>query len=351
MIHPRVLRAISTPALGYMDPEFFQVMDETRAMLRATFQTENELTFPISGTGSAGMETAMANFIEPGDKILMCINGYFGERLTDMALRYGADVTRLEKPWGTVFTLDEIEAALLEGEQYKLVAIVHGETSTGALQPVDGLAEMVHRHGALLVLDCVTSLSGVPVKIDAWGVDIAYSATQKCLGCPSGLAPVTISPRAVEVLEQRQSTVANWYLDLKALRKHWIDKNAYHHTISCSLIYALREGLRLTVEEGLENRFARHQAQAEYMWHGLEAMDLTMHVAPEHRLAPLTTVRLPDGLDEAKVRTRLRDEYNIEIAGGFGPLAGKIWRIGLMGFSARRENVTLLLGALREILS
>lgn len=349
MVHPRVLRAMATPLVGYLDPDFFRLMDETVALLRAVFQTQNEITLPVSGTGSAGMEAALCNFIEPGDEVLICVNGFFGERMAEMAGRYGAQVTRLEKPWGGVFTAEEIEAALGR-EAFKLIALVHAETSTGALQPMEGIAEAAHRHGALLVVDCVTSLGGAPVQVDAWGADVVYSGTQKCLGCPPGLAPLTVSPRAAEVLRARKTPVANWYLDLNGLWRYWGPERAYHHTVSGTLVYALREGLRLVMEEGLEARFARHCANAEYLWAGLEALDLSLHVPLAHRLPTLTSVRVPTRADDAQVRARLRDEYNLEIAGGFGPLKGQIWRIGLMGYSSRRENVTLLLGALREVL-
>jgi len=348
--HPRVLRAMTTPLLGYLDPEFLAIMDEVQELLRFVFQTENKLTLAISGTGSAGMEASLCNFIEPGDHVVVGVNGFFGARIAEIAARYGAEVTTLEKPWGQVFTPEEIETAL-KANPTKILALVHAETSTGALQPMDGIGEIAQRQGALLLLDTVTSLSGVPLQIDNWGVDIAYSATQKCLSCPPGLAPITVSERARELMVQRESKVANWYLDLSLLERYWDENRQYHHTVSMSLIYALREGLRMVQEEGLQARHARHRTIAKMLWDGLEELDFEMHVPLEHRLPTLTTLRLYPGLDDAGVRTRLLNDYNIEIAGGFGALAGQVWRIGLMGFSSRRENVTLLLAALRDILS
>ncbi len=351
MVSPRVLRAMATPLVGHLDPQFLALMDEVQHLLRYVFQTSNELTVPISGTGSAGMEAALCNLIEAGDRVLVCINGYFGERMYDMAGRYGAQVDRLERPWGQVFDPGEIESAL-KGKNYKLVALVHAETSTGAWQP--GIAEIAaaaHRHGALLVLDTVTSLGGLPVEVDAWGVDVAYSASQKCLSAPPGLAPITVSPRAREVLRQRKTPVANWYLDLTLIDKYWGHERTYHHTAPITMNFALREALRLVVEEGLEARFARHRQNAERLWEGLDALDLPPLVPREYRLPTLTTAQLPPAIDDAAVRRRLLDEYNIEIAGGFGPLKGKVWRIGLMGFSSRGENVALLLAALKEILA
>jgi alanine-glyoxylate transaminase/serine-glyoxylate transaminase/serine-pyruvate transaminase len=351
MAHPRVLRALATPLVGHLDPEFITLMDEVQQLLRYVFQTKNELTIPVSGTGSAAMEASLCNFIEPGDRVLVAVNGYFGERLCDMAGRYGAQVDRLERPWGEVFDPEEFEAALAR-QRYKLVALVHAETSTGACQP--GLAEITaaaHQHGALVVLDTVTSLGGVPVMIDDWDVDIAYSGSQKCLSCPPGLAPLTVGPRALEVLNARQTPVANWYLDLSMLVKYWGPARTYHHTAPISMNYALREALRLVAEEGLENRFARHRENAEVLWRGLEVLDLPPLVPPAWRLPSLTTPQLPERLEDAAVRGLLLNRYNIEIAGGFGPLAGKVWRIGLMGYSSRLENITLLLAALRQILT
>jgi alanine-glyoxylate transaminase/serine-glyoxylate transaminase/serine-pyruvate transaminase len=349
MVSPRVLRAMAHPLVGHLDPQFIELMNEVQDLLRFVFQTENRLTIPVSGTGSAGMEAALCNFIEPGDAVLIGVNGYFGERLCDMAGRYGARVRRLERPWGEVFDPQEVEEALKKGHA-KVVALVHAETSTGALQPMADMAEIVHRYGGMLLMDCVTSLGGVPVAVDAWGVDIAYSGTQKCLSCPPGLAPVTISPRAAEVLRSRQQKVVSWYLDLTMLQQYWGTERTYHHTAPISMNYALREALRLVYEEGLEKRFERHQTHATLLWEGLEAQGLELHVPPNHRLPSLTTVLVPEGIDEAIVRQRLLAEYNIEIAGGLGAFKGRVWRIGLMGYSSRRENVQLLLSALERLL-
>jgi alanine-glyoxylate transaminase/serine-glyoxylate transaminase/serine-pyruvate transaminase len=349
MVHPRVLRALAQPLVGHLDPQFLAIMSEVQELLRFVFQTANQLTIPVSGTGSAGMEAALCNFIEPGDEVIIGVNGYFGERLCDMAARYGAAVRRLEKPWGGVFSPEEIEAELRK-KPAKLVGLVHAETSTGALQPMESMAEIVHRYGALLLMDCVTSLGGVPVQIDEWGVDIAYSGTQKCLSCPPGLAPLTVNERAREVIHQRKTSVKNWYLDLTMVERYWGDARTYHHTAPISMNYALREALRLVYEEGLEARYARHRRHAEMLWDGLEKLGFAMHVPLAHRLPSLTTPRIPAGVVEKDIRSRLLAEYNVEIAGGLGELAGKVWRIGLMGYSSRQENVTLLLAALRELM-
>jgi alanine-glyoxylate transaminase/serine-glyoxylate transaminase/serine-pyruvate transaminase len=348
-VHPRVLRAMATPLLGYLDPEFLKLLDETRDLLRYVFQTNNEWTLPVSGTGMAGMETVLANLLEPGETLLVCAAGFFGNRLEEVARRHGVNVSKIEKPWGEVFAPDEVDAALRTSPA-KAVALIHAETSTGALQPMEGMSDAAHRHGALLIMDCVTSLGGVPVKLDEWGVDAGYSGAQKCLGCPPGLAPVSVSERAREVMRNRKQKPDVWYFDLELLSKYWGPERVYHHTLSATLVYALREGLRLVAEEGLEARWARHRANAEHLWEGLTELGLVPFVPPSHRLPTLTTVRVPEGVDEAKVRARLRDEYGIEIGAGLGPLKGQVWRIGLMGYASRRENVTLLLGALREIL-
>lgn len=350
MVPTRVLQAMSTPPVGYMDPTYLKVMNDVKELLRYTFQTQNEFTLPISGTGSAGMETALCNFIEPGDYVLIGVNGFFGSRLADMASRYGAVVDCLEKPWGEIFSPEEISLAL-DRKPYKLMAIVHGETSTGAVQTqVDEIAAAAHSHGTLLVLDTVASLGGVPVDVDGWDVDICYSGSQKCLSAPPGLAPITVSPRALSVLNDRKTPVANWYLDLKGIWRYWGDSPAYHHTGPANMVFALREALRLVAEEGLANRMTRHRQNAEFLWEGLEDLGLQPRVPLAYRMASLTTPVLSDGLEEARIRKQLLDDFNIEIAGGFGPLAGKIWRIGLMGFSSRAENVTLLLAALKGLI-
>jgi len=347
--HPRILQAMASPTIGYLDPQFFGIMDQVQDMLRAVFETTNPLTLPVSGTGSAGMEAALCNFIEPGDSVLVGVNGFFSQRMCEMAGRYGAEVRRIEKPWGEVFALEDVREKL-EKKPAKLAAFVHAETSTGALQPLEGLGDLVHAHGGLLLLDCVTSLGGMPVGIDQNGVDIAYSGTQKCLGVPPGLAPLTISARGQAALMARRSKVANWYLDLSLLSKYWGKERAYHHTVPINMIYGLLEGLNIVLEEGLEVRWQRHRENAELLWAGLEKMGMSLFVPRAYRLPSLTTVQIPTGVEDLVVRRRLLNDYNIEIAGGFGPLASKIWRIGLMGHSSRRENVTLLLAALREIL-
>jgi alanine-glyoxylate transaminase/serine-glyoxylate transaminase/serine-pyruvate transaminase len=350
MVAPRVLRAMAHPLLGHLDPKFVNLMKEVQTLLRYVFQTGNEMTLPISGTGSAGMEAAIANLLEPGDEILIGVNGYFSERLCDMAGRYGAEVRRLEKPWGSVFSPEEIDAAL-QTKPVKVVALVHAETSTGALMPMDGMAEVVHKHGALLLIDCVTSLGGLPVMIDEWDVDFAYSGTQKCLSCPPGLSPVTVGPRAREAIHHRKTKVANWYLDLSMIEQYWGDERTYHHTAPISMNFALREALRIVQEEGLDARFARHKENSADLWVGLEDLGLQPVVPAGHRLPTLTTVAVPNGVDEAGIRQRLLDGYNIEIAGGLGAFKGKVWRIGLMGYSSRRENIRLLLSALEEMLN
>lgn len=348
--HPRVLQALSTPQLGHLDPHFIALMNEIQDLLRYAWQTENQLTIPVSGTGSAGMEAAVANMVEPPDVVVVGINGYFGERLADMAGRYGADVVRLEKPWGQVFSLEELRQAL-ERHRPVLLALVHAETSTGARQPFDGVAELCREYDCLLLADTVTSLGGLPLFVDAWGIDVAYSGTQKCLSCPPGLAPLTLGPRAVEKLNNRRSKVANWYLDMSLIGKYWGSERTYHHTAPINMNYGLREALRLVAAEGLEARWERHRANAELLWQGLRDLGLECHVDEEFRLTTLTTVRVPEGVNPQAVTRSLLENYNIEIANGLGQLAGKVWRIGLMGYNSRRENVVLLLDALARVLA
>jgi alanine-glyoxylate transaminase / serine-glyoxylate transaminase / serine-pyruvate transaminase len=348
MAHPRVLEAMSQPLVGHLDPYFLKVMDQVQEMLRYVFQTRNPLTLVVPGTGTSAMETAVANMVEAGDEVLVCANGYFGLRIAEMVERYDGKLTVLKRPWGQVFDLKEIDKAL-EESRAKVVAIVHAETSTGALQPMEGLAQVVHSHGAVLIVDAVTSLGGVPLLVDEWDLDLVYSGTQKCLGCPPGLGPITLGARAMERLHSRKTPVRNWYLDLNGLEKYWGPERVYHHTAPISAFYGLHEGLRLVAEEGLEERWERHRKNAGLFWDGLQAIDLVCHVPQKHRLPSLTTVRIPQGVDDLQVRKRLLEEYNIEVAGGFGELKGVVWRVGFMGYSSREENVRLLLKALEEL--
>ena len=301
LVDPRVLRVMATPLLGHLDPCFLEIMDKTQMMLRYAYQTTNQLTFPVSGTGTAAMEASIANTVEPGTKVLVCINGYFSTRLAEMAGRYGADLRTIQRPWGDVFTPGEVDLALKE-HPAKVVAIVHAETSTGAMQPLDEIVEVVHKHGAILIVDAVTSLGGVPILVDELGIDVCYSGAQKCLGSPPGSSPITVSPRAVEFLGQRKTKVSNFYLDLALLGNYWGPERMYHHTAPISSVYALYEALRIVAEEGLEARWDRHRRNAELLWSGLKDLGLEMHVPLEHRLPSLTTVRVPEGVDEPKVR-------------------------------------------------
>ncbi len=347
--HPTVLQAMNTSPVGHLDPAFLELMDEIQSLLRYVWQTENPLTIAVSGTGTAAMEATIANAVEPGDVVLIGVAGYFGNRLVDMAGRYGADVRTITKPWGQVFNLDELQTAL-ETHRPTILALVHAETSTGARQPLEGVADLCREFGTLLLVDTVTSLGGVPLFLDAWGVDLAYSCSQKGLGCPPGASPFTMSARAVEKLQQRQTKVANWYLDMLLLGKYWGAERTYHHTAPINLYYALREALRLLAEEGLANSWQRHQKNVEYLWEGLESLGLSMHVEQEYRLPTLTTVCIPTGVDGKAIARQLLNEHNIEIGGGLGELAGKVWRVGLMGFNSRKESADQLLAALRQVL-
>ena len=348
--HPRVLQALGMRQVGHLDPAFIKLMNEVQDLLRYAWQTENKLTIPVSGTGSAAMEATLANLVEPGDVVLVGVNGFFGLRLVDMAGRYGADMRQIEKPWGEVFELDELKTAVAQ-HRPTILALVHAETSTGACQPLDGVGDLCREHDCLLLVDTVTSLGGVPLLLDEWQVDAAYSGSQKCLSCPPGLAPVSLSEAAIKSISQRTSLIQSWYLDMSLVGQYWGSERTYHHTAPINMNYALREALRLVAEEGLAARWQRHRETAVYFWQGLAELGLDCHVAEPYRLPSLTTVRVPDGVDPKAVTGRLLSEYNIEIANGLGQLAGKVWRVGLMGFNSRKENAALLLAALREVLA
>ena len=349
-VHPRVLKAMATPMIGHLDPQFIQIMDSVMDLLRQLFRTKNQLTFAVSATGSAGMETCFVNLLEPGDEALVCVNGVFGNRMTDIVERCGAKLNRIDAPWGFPIEPAQVQDALKSCKP-KLVAIVHAETSTGVLQPLEQISKIVHDAGALLLVDAVTSLGGTDVRVDDWGIDVVYSGTQKCISAPPGLSPVSFGPRALEIMDRRKTKVQSWYLDLSMVRKYWSGaKRAYHHTAPVSMVYALYEALRLVFEEGLDTRFARHQRNHELLRDGLEELGFEFVVAPEYRLPMLNAVKLPPGLDDAAARARLLDEYNIEVGAGLGDFAGKVWRIGLMGCSCTANHVNMLLSALRKIM-
>jgi len=349
-VHPRVLKAMSTPLVGHLDPEFLVVMDDIKAMTQATLQTKNELTFVVSAPGSAGMETCLVNLLEPGDEAVICIHGVFGTRMADIAERCRAKVIKVEAEWGTPINPEDVKQALASCNP-KLLAIVHAETSTGVLQPLEEISKMTKEAGALLVVDAVTSYCGTDLKVDEWGIDALYSGSQKCLSAPPGLSPVTFSQAAIDVLDNRKTKVQSWFLDLTMVKNYWSGaKRAYHHTAPVSAMFAMRESLRIVLEEGLENRFKRHQKNHELLRDGLEAMGFEFLVEKQYRLPMLNAVRIPDGVDEALVRKRLLEEYNIEIGGGLGPYAGKIWRIGLMGESSTPNHVNMLLAALKQVM-
>jgi alanine-glyoxylate transaminase/serine-glyoxylate transaminase/serine-pyruvate transaminase len=348
-VHPRVLRAMATPVLGHLDPQFLEIMAQTQQLLRGAFVTGNHLTFPISGTGMAGMEACFVNLLEPGDAAVVCANGFFGQRMVDVASRAGAKVTVLERPWGEVFDPGQIRESLRQVRP-KVLGIVQAETSTGAWQPVEELGALCHEFDTLLILDTVTSLGCVPLKLDAWGIDAAYSCSQKGMSCPPGLSPVSFSPRAEEAIRRRKTRVQSWYLDTTMLQRYWDDEHAYHHTAPISMIYALREGLALLHEEGLEARWARHLRNHKALKAGLQALGMTYTAAEGRQLPQLNAVRVPAGVDEAAVRKRLLTEFGIEIGAGLGEFKGKAWRIGLMGYGSRPENVLILLGAMEQCL-
>ncbi len=349
-IHPRVQMAMLAPIVGHLDPYFVSVMEDTVELLRSVFRTQNQLTFPISGTGSAGMEAGFDNFLEPGDVAVVGVNGLFGERMVENAVRCGAKVVQVPADWGRIIEPEAIEAALKAEKKVKLIALVHAETSTGILQPLADASRLAKQYEALLLVDTVTSLGGQEVAVDDWGIDVCYSGTQKCLSCPPGLAPFTANEKAMSILSARKSKVHSWYLDISLLSSYWSVSRFYHHTAPISMIYALHEALALIVDEGLEPRIQRHLRNGLALQSGLEGMGLKLHAQEGYRLSTLTTVRIPEGVDDVKVRQRLLNECGIEIGGGLGPLKGKVWRMGLMGHSSSTENVFLLLSALDKIL-
>ena len=351
MLHPRVLKAIGTPLLGHLDPEFLQIMDEVQASLRWLFHTQNSFTIAVSGTGSAAMETAIVNLVEPGDSVIVGINGIFGTRLASMVERCGGKVIPLEVPWGQWIDPGQIERLLHHSGPVKAVALVHAETSTGVHQPIAEIGTLCRNHDALFIVDTVTSLGGMPVDVDGWEIDVCYSATQKCLSCPPGLAPLTLSDRAMAGIKKRRHPCHSWYLDCSLVADYWNDtKRTYHHTAPVSMIYALRESLRLVQEEGLEERIVRHRLHSDALIAGLQILGFPLLPDLGHHLPPLTCVQVPSHLDELGIRKKLLNEFDIEIGGGLGPLAGKVWRIGLMGESSRLEHVLMLLSALEQIL-
>lgn len=349
-IHPRVMKAMLSPMVGHLDPDFIRVMDDIKKMLRIVFQTTNEITFPVSGTGSAGMQTVMANLIEAGDEVVIGTAGVFGTRMVEVATRLGARIHRVDAEWGRIVEPALMDKAIKAAKSPKLVAIVHAETSTGIDQPIEEISKMAHAHGALMAIDAVTSLGCSPLEIDGWQIDACYSCTQKGIGAPPGLSPVTFSARAMEVVRKRKTPCTSWYFDLSLIEKYWGPDRVYHHTAPITMNYALYEALRIVVEEGLEARFKRHRGNAAALQAGIEGMGLGLAAQAGFRLPQLTTVAVPSGIDEAKVRAQLLEKFNIEIGAGLGPLKGKVWRIGLMGESCKRQNVMLILSALETIL-
>ena len=350
MVHPRVLQAMMSDMIGYLDPDFMLIMDEVSELLQRVFQTEESLTLALSGTGSAGMEAGLTSLLEPGDTAVVCVHGFFSERILDMAERMGANVVPLRADWGQPFPEEMLEEELKKHTDVKLVTAIHAETSTGIKQPLQGLSRLAREHDALFMVDAVTSLGGNEVAVDEWHIDYCYSATQKCLACPPGLSPVALSPRAHEAVKSRKIKPTSWYLDLSLIANYWGFDHVYHHTAPVSMILALREGLRIALEEGLEARFHRHHRNAVALWAGLEALGLELVAPEEYRLDQITPVWIPQGVDDDEVRRILLREYGIEVGRGLGQFAGKVWRIGMMGESSKAQYVMAVLSALEEIL-
>jgi len=349
-IDPRVLKAMTLPIVEHLDPYFAEVMDETVELLRYAFKTNNHVTFPISGTGSAGMESAICNIVERGDEIIVCINGFFGERISEIVKRCGGNSIEVRAPLGKTIDVDAVEDALANSNA-KAIAIVHAETSTGVLQPLKEISKIAREYDALLIVDAVTSLGGCELLVDEWNIDVCYSASQKCLNCPPGLAPITVSERAMNVIRNRRTKVQSWYFDLSIIEKYWLESNRiYHHTAPILLVYALREALRILYEEGLENRWTRHEENMRILVEGVEEMGLEIFTDKNHICPAIIAIKVPNGINDESVRKTLREEYNITISGGLGELKGKIWRIGLMGMNSNRKNAILVTEALKNAL-
>ncbi|QCU89184.1 pyridoxal-phosphate-dependent aminotransferase family protein [Thiomicrorhabdus sediminis] len=351
-IHPRVLSALARPTIGHLDPEFIRMMDETKELLKYAFQTTNELTMPVSAPGSAGMETCFVNLVEPGDKVIVCINGVFGNRMKENIERFGGEAIVVADDWGTAVTPEKVEAACQANPDAKIVAFVHAETSTGACSDVAAICQIAQKHDCLTIVDAVTSLGGIELKVDEWGVDAIYSGTQKCLSCVPGLSPISFNEKALEKVKNRSSKVPSWFLDLNLVLGYWGGgaKRAYHHTAPVNALYGLHESLLMLKEEGIENAWKRHADMHQQLKTGLEKMGIKFVVDEASRLPQLNSVWIPQGVDDAKIRSTLLNEYNLEIGAGLGDFAGKVWRIGLMGDTARKEKVLFCLAALNEVL-
>ncbi len=352
-VHPRILEALSRPTIGHLDPQFVAMMDEVKALLQYAFQTKNELTIPVSAPGSAGMETCFANLVEPGDKVIVCRNGVFGMRMTENVERCGGEAILVDDEWGKPVDPAKVEQALKENPDAKIVAFVHAETSTGAMSDAKTLCELAHQYNCLTIVDAVTSLGGVELRVDEWGIDAIYSGTQKCLSCIPGLSPVSFNEKAIEKIKNRKSKVQSWFLDLNLVMGYWGSgaKRAYHHTAPVNDLYALHESLLMLHEEGLENAWQRHKDMHELLKASLAELNINFVVEESARLPQLNSVWIPEGVDDAEVRSRLLNDYNLEIGAGLGDLAGKVWRIGLMGFSARKENILLCVNALKDVMA
>jgi alanine-glyoxylate transaminase / serine-glyoxylate transaminase / serine-pyruvate transaminase len=349
-VHPRVYKALSSPVIGYLDPVYLKVLDRIGELLPPVFGTRNRLTNAMPGTGSSGMEACVANLLEPGDWVLVCVNGFFGDRIRQMAQRQGAEITVIEEEWGKPIDPQRVDAELKQ-RSYKLMAMVHAETSTGVLQPVEDIVRLAKEYDTMMMLDTVSSLGGIEIKVDEWGIDACFSCSQKCIGCASGLSPITFSDRAVETVKKRKNSVNSWYLDISLIEKYWGTERVYHHTSSSTLNYGLLEALLLIHEEGLEKRFARHLKNHKALVAGVEALGLKMLVSPEYRLPTLNTVLIPEGVDDVKLRRYLLEKFKLDIGGGFGCLKGKVWRVGLMGYSSSADNVLFFIPAISRALA